>query len=137
MIYVIAGREPEAYEYINRKLEERIRNGESVSKIDDYKYVHSANILRGTINPSGVFVGSWRQRKDIEEIIITLLQRHEPHTPAHETLKRVLIDWEKSMTTEQSVVRASKHLANEIDKQVLQELMNDTNNTLLSDFKIY
>lgn len=73
MKYIISGTEPEAYEYINRKLEERIRNGESVSSIDDYKYVHSPEVLRGIKNPSGVFLGTYKDRKDILEIIQLLI----------------------------------------------------------------
>ena len=71
MIYVIAGNEPEAYEYINRKLQERISNGDT--KIDDYKYVHDALVLRGIENPHGVFIGTWRQRKDIRDIVSILM----------------------------------------------------------------
>lgn len=73
MKYIIAGKEPEAYEYINRKLEERIRNGEKVSSIDDYKYVHSIDVLRGIRNPTGVFIGTWIERKDLAGIFQTLL----------------------------------------------------------------
>lgn len=73
MIFVIAGNEPEAYDYINRKLEERIRNGDSVSKIDDYKYVHDVKVLRGIENPKGVFIGSWKQRVDIKDIVQQLM----------------------------------------------------------------
>lgn len=71
MIYVIAGNEPEAYEYINRKLQERISNGDT--KIDDYKYVHDALVIRGIENPHGVFIGTWRQRKDIKDIVSILM----------------------------------------------------------------
>lgn len=73
MIYVIAGNEPQAYEYINRKLEERILAGENLNKIDDYKYVHSANVLRGIEDPHGVFIGTWRDREDIRDIIAILM----------------------------------------------------------------
>ena len=73
MIYVIAGTEPQAYEWINRKLEERIRNGEFPNQIDDYKYVHSPDILRGIRNPHGIFLGTWRDRRDIKEIVQMLM----------------------------------------------------------------
>lgn len=71
MIYVIAGTEVQAYEYINRKLQERISNGDT--KIDDYKYVHDANVLRGIEDPHGVFIGTWRARKDIRDIVSILM----------------------------------------------------------------
>lgn len=73
MIFVIAGTEPQAYEYINRKLEERIRNGELPNQIDDYKYVHNANVLRGIQDPHGVFIGTWKDRKDIRDIVSILM----------------------------------------------------------------
>jgi hypothetical protein len=73
MIYVVAGNHEEAYQYINRKLEERIRNGEQVSKVDDYTYVRDVNTLRGILNPKGVFIGSWKDRKDIGDIVQQLV----------------------------------------------------------------
>ena len=73
MIYVVAGNHEEAYQYINRKLEERIRNGEQTSKIDDYTYVRDVNVLRGILNPKGVFIGSWKDRKDIGDIVQQLV----------------------------------------------------------------
>lgn len=73
MIFVIAGTEPQAYEYINRKLEERIRNGELPNQIDDYKYVHNANVIRGIEDPHGVFIGTWKDRKDIKDIVSILM----------------------------------------------------------------
>ena len=73
MIYVVAGNHEQAYEYINRKLEERIRNGEQVSKVDDYTYVRDVNVLRGILNPKGVFIGSWKERKDIKDIVQQLM----------------------------------------------------------------
>jgi hypothetical protein len=35
--------------------------------------VHNADQLRGMRNPSGVFVGTWREREDIFEILNMLL----------------------------------------------------------------
>jgi hypothetical protein len=39
----------------------------------DYIIVHNADQLRGLRDPSGVFVGNWRERKDIFEILNMLL----------------------------------------------------------------
>lgn len=89
MIFVIAGNEPEAYEYINRKLEERIRNGDSVSKIDDYKYVHSESVLRGVNDPKGVFIGSWKNRPDIKDIVQTLMVATKSKNP---TLTKIWLE---------------------------------------------
>ncbi len=73
MIFVIAGTESQAYDYINRKLEERIRNGEFPNQIDEYKYVHSPVVFKGVQNPHGVFIGTWQERKDIIEIVEAIL----------------------------------------------------------------
>lgn len=94
MIFVIAGNEPEAYDYINRKLEERIRNGDSVSKIDDYKYVHDVKVLRGIENPKGVFIGSWKQRVDIKDIVQQLMIASRSKNPTLTNIWLELINQE-------------------------------------------
>jgi hypothetical protein len=73
MIFVVAGNHEQAYQYINKKLEERIRNGEEVSRVDDYSYVRDVMTLKGISNPRGVFIGTWKERKDILEIVQTLM----------------------------------------------------------------
>jgi hypothetical protein len=39
----------------------------------DYTIVHNPDQLRGMRDPSGVFVGNWRERADIFEILNMLL----------------------------------------------------------------
>jgi hypothetical protein len=41
--------------------------------MSDYSIVHNADQLRGMRDPKGVFVGTWKQRKDIFEILNMLL----------------------------------------------------------------
>lgn len=38
-----------------------------------YRYVASPDMLRGLRDTRGVFIGSWRQRKDIKEILNNLI----------------------------------------------------------------
>lgn len=38
-----------------------------------YRYVGSPDMLRGLRDPHGVFIGSWRQREDIKEILNNLI----------------------------------------------------------------
>lgn len=38
-----------------------------------YSYVPDADTLRGFVNPHGVLIGSWKQRKDIIEILNQLI----------------------------------------------------------------
>lgn len=83
-IYVVAGNHNEAYEYINRKIAERISNGETPNKIGDYVYVESIGRLTGISNPHGVFVGSWRERKDILDIVFELIMHSTESTKLRE-----------------------------------------------------
>lgn len=140
MIFVIAGNQEEAYQYINRKLEERIRNGEVVSKIDDYKYVYSIDTLRGVQNPSGVFIGSWRMRQDIFDIVGILRQNCNPPNKALKDiwkslnfqfkgqgatkLKPVQGGW---INETAAIEEAAKLLANEIDREVLENALKKIN----------
>lgn len=45
------------------------------SKYPNHKFVYvtSVNILRGQENPDGIFVGTWYNRSDIDDIMIALL----------------------------------------------------------------
>ena len=134
MIFVISGTADEAYNYINRKIEERISNGEKVTSINEYKYVSHANVIRGIRNPHGAFIGSWRKRKDIFDIVATLRTMGDTPNPA---LKKI---WQELMIQEAKPVpgltsvpggwinqsmaidQAAAMLAREIDKEVLEQL---------------
>lgn len=41
----------------------------------DYRYVYDRMTLVGFNNPHGCFYGSWRQRQDIQDIIMELIVR--------------------------------------------------------------
>ena len=72
-IFVIAGTLWEAKEWIMQDIEKKYPNDPSVT-ISHYVFVDSPNKIRRLNNPHGVFVGSWRIRHDIKEIVETLLQ---------------------------------------------------------------
>ena len=74
MIYVVAGTRWEAKGWIKKDIEKKYPNDPSVT-ISNYVYVDSPSRLRGLNDPHGVFIGSWRSRNDIKEIVETLLQR--------------------------------------------------------------
>ncbi len=126
MIYVVAGNHEEAYQYINRKLEERIRNGEPVSKVDDYSYVRDAMMLRGISNPRGVFIGSWRQRKDIRDIVEQLMLQQDAGNPA---LRKIWDEVYEShpIQPSQGILRGAEMLAQAIDEEVMLKLMEKVN----------
>lgn len=61
--YIVAGNYEQYVEWINRKgLDPRA-----------YRYVRDAEQLRGILNISGFFIGTFKNRKDIEDIKITIL----------------------------------------------------------------
>lgn len=69
---VIAGTEHEANYWIIQDLGKRNFSPNSLAK-SDYSIVHNQDQLRGMRDPKGVFVGTWKQRKDIFEILNMLL----------------------------------------------------------------
>ena len=69
---VIAGTEHEANYWIIQDLGKKYPSNTSLS-MSDYSIVHNQDQLRGMRDPKGVFVGTWKQRKDIFEILNMLL----------------------------------------------------------------
>ena len=72
-IYVIAGTLWQAKEWIKQDIEKKYPTNPSLT-ISHYVYVDSPSKLRGYNDPHGVFIGTWRSRSDIKEIVETLLQ---------------------------------------------------------------
>jgi hypothetical protein len=72
-IYVIAGTAREATEWMKGNLQKRILNGENVIGMSEYAYVTGVDTLRGIRNPHGVFIGSWKERMDIFQIVEALM----------------------------------------------------------------
>ena len=100
-IYVVAGTRWEANEWIMQDIEKKYPNDPSVT-ISNYVYVDSPNKLRGLNDPHGVFIGTWRSRNDIKEIVETLLQCCY-RNPALEKIKKELLSrhnhWGKTIHT--------------------------------------
>jgi hypothetical protein len=69
---VIAGTEHEANYWIIQDLGKKYPSNTSLS-MSNYSIVHNTEHLRGMRDPKGVFVGTWRNRKDIFEILNMLL----------------------------------------------------------------
>jgi hypothetical protein len=72
-IYVVAGTRWEAKGWIMQDIEKKYPTNPSLT-ISHYVYVDSPSRLRGLNDPHGVFIGTWRSRNDIKEIVETLLQ---------------------------------------------------------------
>ena len=71
--YVIAGTRQEFEAYILSKSMLLFASGETSISLSHFVYVSSPDTLRGVEDPRGWFIGSFRQRKDIDDIIIALL----------------------------------------------------------------
>lgn len=72
-IFVIAGNREQANEWIKSNLIKRHNEGETDISWSDYVIVKDATSLRGYRDPHGVFIGTWRDRSNIIEIVELLL----------------------------------------------------------------
>jgi hypothetical protein len=85
--YVIAGTRPEFNEFIQRKALELFGKGEDIS-LSNFVFVNASDQLRGIECPHGWFIGSWRDRSNIHEILQQLLVRYIGE-PIPENLKKI------------------------------------------------
>ena len=69
--FVIAGNHHQYLEFAKEKVTKGWP-GDTSMYLSDFVYVDHPQTLRGYINPRGFFIGSWRDRKDIRDILITL-----------------------------------------------------------------
>jgi hypothetical protein len=70
---VIAGSYDQAQLWIQNNLAKRSAAGETTLSQSEYSIVHNPDQIKGMRDPTGVFVGTWRERKDIFEILNMLL----------------------------------------------------------------
>ena len=71
-IFVIAGNFEQANDWMKKDIKRRWEAGETSITLSHYIYVDSITRVKGHSNPHGVFVGSWRERKDLRDIIVNL-----------------------------------------------------------------
>jgi hypothetical protein len=79
-IYVIPGTSIQGREYVKNRCAKRYADGETTGvAMHEYVIVNEGDItkLRGISNPHGVFVGTWRERKDLHDICIQLNVSHD------------------------------------------------------------
>lgn len=50
--------------------------------VNECLYVGGPDILRGIENPHGVFIGTWYERKDIDDILVQLVAASRVDNPA-------------------------------------------------------
>jgi hypothetical protein len=87
--YVVAGTYHEAQTWIAKNYQERVAIGDKQASTRDYFYVSKAEDLKGIQDPHGVFVGNWRGRPDILEIVLEIMLRS---THANAALSKIYED---------------------------------------------
>ena len=89
-IFVIAGNHEEARAWIRTDVTRRWGAGATSANLSEYIIVDSPTRVKGYSNPHGIFTGSWRQRKDILDIALTLSLSSNPRNDAITNIIREL-----------------------------------------------
>jgi hypothetical protein len=123
-IYVIAGTAREATDWIKGNLQKRILNGETPIGMSEYAYVTGVDTLRGIRNPHGVFVGSWKERLDIFQIVEALMLSsiyvNHALSKVYNEVKPKVRPTPKTYSI--LIDEAAELMAREIDAEVLRKL---------------
>lgn len=132
-IYVIAGNTQEFLHYRADKFNS-LKGTKHEININDFVNVSSCNVLRGIVNPHGLFIGSWRNRLDIAEVLNTLSVCSHVRNPALDNLRSEIVPPIKPTpkvikTTnpppyDTGIDAAAAALAKAIDEEVVKTLIN-------------
>ena len=95
-IFVIAGNQSQAKHWINTHIQGRMTKGETTLSLSEYCIVSGETTLIGIANPSGYFVGTWKERHDLDGIFMRLLSHTEITTTKHRVLNRLYGEWQES-----------------------------------------
>ena len=76
MGFVIAGTRQEYNEFIQKKALELFNQGDTSVSLSQFVYVNDSTSLKGYSEPHGWFVGTWRDRSNIYEIVHELRTRY-------------------------------------------------------------
>lgn len=95
-IFVIAGNHEQATSWMKENIKKRIANGETTVSYSDYVLRPSADSLCGIANPHGVFIGTWRERSDMNQIFMNLINHTQTTSPSHRIILRLYQDWVKN-----------------------------------------
>jgi hypothetical protein len=87
---VIAGNANEAKYWIITDIGKKYPTNTSL-QYNDYIIVVHPDQLRGMRDPKGIFIGTWRNRKDILEILSTLLVQMTDQTK-HKIIQTLLVE---------------------------------------------
>jgi hypothetical protein len=138
-IFVIAGTVQQATEWITQDLEKKSPSNNLLSRTD-YVRVDGVDRLRGVQDPHGVFIGTWRERKDIYEIVQTLiyntLHLNKQLHDIHNSLKPKVRPTPKIVSGYQANIdEAGRLMAQAIDQEVLKNLALKINGGTISQGK--
>ena len=87
---VIAGNANEAKYWIIQDLGKKYPSNTSLN-MSDYVIINSPDQLRGMKDPTGIFVGTWKQRTDIFELLnMLLVQMTDPIK--HKIIQDLLVE---------------------------------------------
>jgi hypothetical protein len=70
-----------------------------------YKFVSRPDMIRGFVNPHGVFIGTWKDRDDILEILDILNSSSSEHNPVLSKIRGEM--WQKASNKQIYSVAAS------------------------------
>lgn len=132
-IFVIAGNRQQADQWIKNDLEKRKNSGVTTLSWSDYVVVSDASRVRGVSDPRGVFIGTWRDRVDIKDVVEALLTQSVHVNPTlgkiwgevkdrvkpTPKLKPVAGGW---INEEMALQIAADNMAKEIDRLVMEEI---------------
>lgn len=90
--FVIAGTRSEYMAFVHKKVNELFQCGQTSITFSHFVYVDSADNLRGYSNPKGWFVGSWREKKGINEIMVQLSLAKRGYVLRSE-FQEILMEW--------------------------------------------
>ena len=79
--FVIAGNHEQARRWIRQECDRRWASGDTAVTLSDYIYVDDVSRIKGYSNPHGKFIGTWKERWDIREIVEQLLISTMPPNP--------------------------------------------------------
>jgi len=76
--FVIAGTYAQGMAWVRQNISDYVTTHGGWRSLSDYIIVQSVTNLKGYSNPHGVFVGTWRERKDISEILHNIHYQSSP-----------------------------------------------------------
>jgi hypothetical protein len=83
---VISGNYNQGLKWAEADAKKRWDAGETSISISNYIIVSIVEQIRGIRNPHGVFVGTWKERENIKEIVLSLIAQSEV---ANENLRAI------------------------------------------------